>query len=186
MRRTILFALAMPLLAVAATAENAPYAGQETRDIKALSSERIAGLRAGAGLGYALSAELNGWPGPLHVLELANELALSADQAKSVEAIRADMLAEAKSLGEQLIDAEAALDAMFTSAAPDAEAISEATSKVAMIEAQLRASHLKAHIETTPLLTRHQRMIYARARGYGGGGHGGKHGAGHGGKHGAH
>ena len=63
-----------------AHAETAPYAGQDVREIKALSPERAEGLKAGAGLGYALAAELNGWPGPLHVLELADDLDLSSSQ----------------------------------------------------------------------------------------------------------
>ena len=48
-----------------------PYAGQQTRAIKALSPEDLAGLLNGEGRGMAKAAELNGYPGPVHVLELA-------------------------------------------------------------------------------------------------------------------
>ena len=47
-----------------------PYAGQEVRRIKSLSAERVADLLAGRGAGYAKAAELNGVPGPVHVLEV--------------------------------------------------------------------------------------------------------------------
>ena len=49
----------------------APYAGYQQRPIKALSEQQIADLRAGRGMGLALAAELNGYPGPVHVLALA-------------------------------------------------------------------------------------------------------------------
>ena len=158
-----------------ALADTAPYAGQDERAIKALAPERIEGLRVGAGLGYAKAAELNGWPGPLHALELADTLALSVDQRTEITAIRTAMLAKAKPLGESLIAAEAELDALFTQGALDAAMVAEATAQIGAIEAELRAVHLAAHIEMKPLLTRHQQMIYAQRRGYGGdhNGHGG-------------
>lgn len=172
-------ALLLITLASPVSADSQPYAGQDARAIKALSPERTAGLRAGAGLGYAKAAELNGWPGPLHVLELSNALDLSTAQVERIEAIRQDMLAEAKALGEAFIGAEAALETLFAENTPDEEAVLKATARIGVIEAQLRTVHLAAHLDTKPALTRHQRMIYARARGYGqNGGHNGH--AGHG------
>src|SRR3990172_8479974 len=64
-----------------------PYAGLEGREIKALSPEQIQELRNGDGMGLALAAELNHYPGPRHVLELAHELALSPKQQDQVQAI---------------------------------------------------------------------------------------------------
>jgi len=154
--------IALPVLA-----ETAPYAGQDERTIKALAPEHIEGLRTGAGLGYAKAAELNGWPGPLHALELADVLALSADQRREITSIRKAMLAKAKPLGRDLIVAEEALDALFVEGAPDAVTVANATAQVGMIEAELRAVHLTAHIDMKPLLTRHQQMLYAKHRGYG-------------------
>jgi len=155
------------LMAPPALADKAPYAGEDARVIKALSPERIEGLRMGAGLGYAKAAELNGWPGPLHALELADALSLTADQRARIGVIRQAMLAKAKPLGEQLVTAEAELDALFAGAVPTLTLVAEATEKIGRIEAALRAVHLAAHIDVRPLLTEHQRMIYARERGYG-------------------
>ena len=45
-----------------------PYAGMQARPVKALSDQQIADLKAGRGMGLALPAELNGYPGPSHVL----------------------------------------------------------------------------------------------------------------------
>src|SRR5256885_6759518 len=59
---------------------HSPYAGLENRATKALSEQQLVDLRAGRGMGLALAAELNGYPGPLHVLELGEQLMLSAEQ----------------------------------------------------------------------------------------------------------
>ncbi|WP_420003910.1 Spy/CpxP family protein refolding chaperone [Arenibacterium sp. LLYu02] len=143
-----------------------PYAGQDSRAIAALSEEHIAGLQAGAGLGYAKAAELNGWPGPLHVLELADELDLSPEVQAQVEALRQEMLDAVPPLGLALIAAEEELDHLFDRPDLSAAEVEAATTKAAAIEAKLRAAHLVAHLKTAPLLTPHQRMLYASARGY--------------------
>ncbi|MCL4744462.1 MAG: hypothetical protein KJZ83_03505, partial [Burkholderiaceae bacterium] len=62
------------------TVGRSAYVGEETRGIKALAPAEVDGLLGGKGLGFARSAELNGYPGPAHVLELSDELALSAEQ----------------------------------------------------------------------------------------------------------
>lgn len=151
-----------------------PYAGQDSRAIAAFSEEQIEGLRTGAGLGYAKAAELNGWPGPLHVLELADELALSPEVKTQVEALRQEMLEAVQPLGLALIAAEEELDHLFDRPDLTAAEVEAATATAAAIEADLRSAHLVAHLKTTPLLTPHQRMLYAAARGYGTA-HGGDH-----------
>src|ERR1700704_3559207 len=87
-----------------------PYAGMQTRSIKALSDQQIADLEAGRGMGLALAAELNGYPGPSHVLELADKLGLSADQRAGVQRQFDSMKAEAVPLGSRLIEQESDLD----------------------------------------------------------------------------
>src|SRR5258708_12736969 len=81
------FWISAALLSISAAAfaqsshpETSPYAGMQTRPIKALSEQQVADLQAGRGMGLALAAELNGYPGPSHVLELADKLGLSAEQ----------------------------------------------------------------------------------------------------------
>jgi hypothetical protein len=73
------------VLASAAAFAQSPYAGMQTRPVKALSEQQVSDLRAGRGMGLALAAELNGYPGPMHVLELADRLDLSADQRAKVQ-----------------------------------------------------------------------------------------------------
>jgi len=98
------------LLVSSATLAQTPYAGMQTRGIKALSDSQIGDLQAGRGMSLALAAELNGYPGPLHVLELADKLGLSAEQRGKVQQLFDSMKAEAVSLGAKLIEQEAELD----------------------------------------------------------------------------
>ncbi|WP_163270587.1 hypothetical protein [Chelativorans alearense] len=174
----ILSAALLPVSASIASNGEQPYAGLETRQIKALSPERIDGLLKGQGLSYALSAELNGLPGPRHVLDMAGKINLDAGQQAKIEAIFARMNAAARELGEALVEAEADLEGAFASGQPSAEDVAEQTARIADIEGRLRAVHLTAHLETDPLLTRHQKRLYAVERGYADdapqdGGHGG-------------
>src|ERR1051325_5074999 len=76
-----------------------PYAGQQEREIKALSADEITGYLAGAGMGYAKAAELNGYPGPMHVLELADQLKLTPEQKGSVRKLMEAHKAEARGIG---------------------------------------------------------------------------------------
>src|ERR1700716_2245653 len=80
-----------------------PYAGYEQRPIKALSDQQVADLRAGRGMGLALAAELNGYPGPVHVLELAAPLELPPERRARTQALFEAMKAETVPLGERLI-----------------------------------------------------------------------------------
>ena len=148
-----------------------PYAGQETREIPSLSAEDIAALEAGEGWGLAKPAELNGYPGPAHVLELAEDLALTDAQLAEVQAIHDAMKAEARRLGRDYITAEAHVAMLFREGHARPETLEGILGHSGRVLAELRAVHLKAHIATTPLLTAEQRETYDRLRGYGGADH---------------
>jgi hypothetical protein len=115
MKRTLVVGLA--LLVSTTTFAQSPYSGMQTRPIKALSEQQVADLKAGRGMGLALAAELNGYPGPSHVLELADKLDLSADQRTRIQKLFALMKQEALPLGTKLIDQEAELDRQFANRA---------------------------------------------------------------------
>ena len=105
---------AMALSLCTSTAQSQqPYAGLQARSIKALSDQQIADLRAGRGMGLALAAELNGYPGPMHVLEHFNALGLTEAQRAKMQELFAAMKAEAIPIGEQLITQETHLDRQF-------------------------------------------------------------------------
>jgi len=146
--------------------EEAPYTGQHQREIKALSEQQLEDLRAGRGMGFALSAELNGYPGPLHVLELAPRLGLSADQTQRVQILCDAMKSEAIAAGEKLISAERALDRQFAEGRVTPATLAALTAQVGDRQGELRAVHLKYHLMTATLLTEHQRHRYNELRGY--------------------
>lgn len=143
-----------------------PYAGQETREIKALSAQQIADLRAGRGMGFALAAELNGYPGPVHVLEHAEALGLDPGQRERAQALHAAMKAEAVPLGERLIRQEAVLDRLFATGVARADTLEAATGAIAVTEAALRTAHLRYHLAMRDVLTPPQLRRYAELRGY--------------------
>src|SRR5690242_20746534 len=114
-RTTVCLAAAMMLAAAPSLAQvPQPYAGLQNRPLKALSAEQLADLKAGRGMGLALAAELNGYPGPLHVLELADRLQLSPEQTRRVDSLYRAMQSEAIAAGAKLIRAERELDRQFT------------------------------------------------------------------------
>jgi Spy/CpxP family protein refolding chaperone len=149
------------------------YAGLETREIKSLSTDEIQGLKEGRGLGYALSAELNGYPGPRHVLELAEKLKLTADQKTQTEQLFAEMQQETSALGEKLIAAERSIDQGFQHRMLDSAKLDSLTQDAAEIDGKLRAAHLKYHLGMTAVLNPDQVASYVQLRGYAGGGHAG-------------
>jgi hypothetical protein len=143
-----------------------PYAGLQQRPVKALSDQQLADLRAGRGMGLALAGELNGYPGPLHVIELADQLALNTEQRAQVQRLFAEMKAEAISVGETLIEQERQLDREFAEQRISPASLKALTSQIGETQATLRAVHLKYHLTTAELLTTHQRHRYAELRGY--------------------
>lgn len=159
--------LAALLVSTAALAQT-PYAGMQTRGIKALSDNQVGDLQAGRGMSLALAAELNGYPGPLHVLELADKLGLSAEQRGNVQQLFDSMKAEAVSLGAKLIEQEAELDRQFSGRTIAPESLRSMTAAIAAIQGQLRATHLKYHLSTAALLSPQQIQQYAALRGYAG------------------
>lgn len=145
---------------------HSPYAGMQARAIKALSEQQIADLRAGKGMSLALPAELNGYPGPSHTLELAVPLGLTAEQKQKTQQLFAQMQTEAKVLGEELISREYDLDRLFKDKTVNAAVLDEAIAKAARVQGRLRASHLQYHLKMAEVLTPAQIAKYNDLRGY--------------------
>jgi Spy/CpxP family protein refolding chaperone len=172
--------VAFAATAAAASAESLPYAGLKGRGIKALAESEVADLLAGRGAGMALPAELNRYPGPRHVLELATELELSPEQNTETRRLFARIEAEAVPLGEAVVAQEAELERLFASGAADEGSLRSAVAETARLRGELRYTHLKYHLAMRRLLNPTQVAAYDAARGYAASGqHGtGGHGAG--------
>jgi Spy/CpxP family protein refolding chaperone len=158
--------LAAGLSVGAAIAQISPYAGQQTRSIKSLSEREIADLETGQGMALAKAAELNGYPGPAHVLEHADGLALSVEQRAATQALLARHKATARQLGAQLVERERALDQAFATRQIDAAGLSQLTRAIGELQARLREEHLRTHLTQTALLEPGQIQRYSVLRGY--------------------
>ncbi len=145
--------------------QHSPYAHQGS-DIASLSPKELADLEAGAGMGLARAAELNSFPGPRHVLELADSLGLSHEQRAQILAIRAAMGERAIALGREIIEAERALSQRFADGQVDSATVRTATQEIAGLAGELRFVHLAAHLATRSVLGQGQVETYDRLRGY--------------------
>ena len=149
-------------------AGESPYAGAQSRDIKALPEASIEGYLDGAGMGDAKAAELNGYPGPMHVLELAGRLDLSDEQREATRALVEQVKERARALGRELVARERELDRLFAADTVDEAELRSLVESIAAVEGELRRVHLQAHLEQRHLLTARQVEIYNRERGYAG------------------
>ncbi len=146
-----------------------PYAGEENRAIKTLSESDIEALLNGKGWGLAKAAELNGVPGPLHILEMKEEISLSKEQEQQITAIYDRMKKRAIELGKEYVSLEKELNTSFEVRKFDSETLKEFLGKIGDIRSELRFVHLNAHLESLPVLTEAQVQKYNELRGYGAG-----------------
>ena len=166
MRRSLAVLVLLLPAGVALAQSHQPYAGMEQRPVKALSQQQIADLRAGRGMGLALPAELNGYPGPMHVLEHADALGLTPQQQERTRALIDAMRAEAIPVGERLIEQETRLDRLFANREITPANLTAATADIGATQARLREAHLKYHLVMMDVLTPGQVAEYGRLRGY--------------------
>ncbi len=143
-----------------------PYAGAQARAIKSLSADDIAELKRGGGWGFAKAAELNGVPGPAHLLELKDDIPLTSEQVEKIESLFADMQARAAAQGAIFIEREAALDKLFKDRMVTDATLRAALSAVADARETLRYIHLSAHLRTPDILSADQIAAYNALRGY--------------------
>ena len=162
----LLAVLAAPALAQHGHAPASPYAGEQTRAIKSLSEEDIAELRRGGGWGLAKAAELNGVPGPAHLLELKAALPLSEEQIVAIGEMFATMRADAIAEGERLIAREQALEAAFRTRSVNHDGLRRLLASIEQSRSALRYIHLTAHLDASALLTQDQIARYRELRGY--------------------
>ncbi len=158
--------IAGSLAATAAQAQHQPYAGDASREIKALSEEEVKQYLSGAGMGYAKAAELNRFPGPQHVLELADKLGLTPYQRGEVELLMEAHKVEARAIGARLVASERALDALFNSGNFGYAALADAVRAAAAAAGEYRLSHLETHRAARALLSAGQIARYDELRGY--------------------
>lgn len=145
---------------------NAPYAGQQNRAITSLSADDQKALANGEGWGLAKPAELNGAPGPAHLLELADKIGLSTEQVQQLQKLFTDMKAQAIALGNEYMAAEKAIDDYFRSGSFSDRELRAKVDQAERARANLRFLHLSYHHRTLDVVTPEQVKQYNQLRGY--------------------
>lgn len=143
----------------------APYVanGDTTYGLSQREGQR---LLAGRGMGLARPAEMNGYPGPMHVLDLADELALTPEQQQQARTTRERVMTEAPALGRQIVEKELTLDRIFRDGSAEEARVRTLTREIAQLRAELRALHLQAHLVMQRALAVDQVRTYMEARGH--------------------
>ncbi|MGH6609000.1 MAG: Spy/CpxP family protein refolding chaperone [Burkholderiaceae bacterium] len=148
------------------TAHTNPYAGMQHHAIKSLPPAEVESLLAGHGMALARAAELNGYPGPMHVIELSQQMKLTPAQLEASQQLMQQHRERARKLGAELVEAERRLDALFAQQQAETSNVSTATERVGNLQAKLRAEHLNTHLQQKALLTAEQVQRYSELRGY--------------------
>ena len=142
------------------------YIGQENREIKSLSEEDIKELSTGSGWGLAKVAELNGLPGPKHILEMKEKIQLSKEQEQGIMRLFETMHERAVELGHVFIGLEKELNNRFATKTIDEKVLRELLEKLSKTHMELRFVHLSTHLKTPNILSKSQIEKYNRLRGY--------------------
>lgn len=150
-------------------AADQPYAGQEQRALKALSQQEIDDYLNGRGMGTSKAAELNHYPGPRHVLDEAEKLGLTAQQATRTREIHAAMEREAKRIGQEIVRKEMELESLYATRQATADNVQRTVNDLAKLQGDFRFVHLNAHLSMRDVLSPQQIATYDRLRGYDGG-----------------
>jgi hypothetical protein len=151
-------ALRLPRLSGQTKHDNSAHASHQM----CIDAEREA-LARGEGFGMALPADHAGYPGPRHLLDLAAELKLSAEQVRDIHKLFDDMKAKAQQRAGEIQSAQELLEKMFRENRPEAD-LREQSFRVDSITAELRWVHLSAHLAARKLLSPEQVAAYQRLR----------------------
>lgn len=175
MRRQTMTAVAVAGLGVATLGAAAGWAqhghghggagGEEPHHrIQAYQAEADRVITEGLGFGMAFAADRNGYPGPVHVLELRDRLDLTSEQEAKVVALRDAMFAVSRPAAARLLEAETRLERLFAKARADDTAVRATLAEVERARMEARAVHLLTHLQTRAVLTEAQRRAYHELR----------------------
>jgi Spy/CpxP family protein refolding chaperone len=145
---------------------SSPYVSELDSPVRGLTAQAVDDLLNGRGAGYAMTAELNSYPGPRHVLDLRQELELSPEQVQSVETIFQQMNEAAKQVGRTIVEHEQELSDAFASGTITETEIEAQTQELALLYGRYREIHLRPHLQVKQLLLPEQITKYDELRGY--------------------
>ncbi|HMB37963.1 MAG TPA: hypothetical protein VKO85_02715 [Wenzhouxiangellaceae bacterium] len=152
---TIVFTVASTV-APHALAQETADSGQHGNRHQSMQAREFSNLRQGRGMGMGRVAGVNGYPGPRHVLEHAEALELTEGQIERSGELMARVKTRAPELGNQIVDAEKRLEAMFAEGSINAAKMDSLLLEIAELRAHLRSLHLTAHLDQAAVLTEAQ------------------------------
>ena len=143
-----------------------PYRELLNGEIRGIDDKTIEDYLTGKGMGLALPAELNGYPGPRHVLDLTDDLELTPEQNTQIQALFDEMEPQAIALGKEILAMETTLEEDFRMQTIDEAGLEAQLQSISQLQAQLRYVHLRTHLATIKILSPHQVTLYNDLRGY--------------------
>ena len=145
----------------------AAEAAREGTGIPALSEAQAASYLDGEAMWQASVAELNHYPSPRRVLELAEALELAEGQRRATTRLHEETRREAIRLGGELVALEQRLNRIFVWNQATADNIAKTVLDIGTLQTQLRLTHLAASIRQKSLLTEEQVRRYDELQGRG-------------------
>lgn len=150
--------------ALPAAAQQAGQPGHQGRGHGGMQAREFRNLQQGRGMGMGRVAVVNGYPGPMHVLQHAAALELTEGQIERSRELMTRVKSRAPELGNQIVDAEKRLEAMFVEGSIDAAKMDAVLLEIAELRAHLRSLHLTAHLDQAAVLTEAQLLRYKELR----------------------
>ncbi len=123
-------------------------------------------LLTGAGMAMAMVAEMNGYPGPKHALELKEQLGISKEQVTKIVDIANNVENSAKLKGEEIVAAEQVLNKSFENGTLNEKALRAILERIGKLRGELRFIHLQAHLRMKQILSPNQIQRYNEIRGH--------------------
>ena len=125
------------------------------------------GLLNGEGMGLAAYAEMNGYPGPKHVIDLKDQLGLTQDQLRKTETIMKGVQVSAKLAGEEIVKEEEELNKLFEAEKINEKLLRARLDRIAKLRGELRFIHMQAHVKMKTILSTNQVQRYNELRQHG-------------------
>ena len=111
-------------------------------------------------------AERNLFPAPQTAIFMANDLGLDGTQRRRLHELQLTLDSQVATIGRRIQAEEARLDRAFMENVIDSGRIDGLTARIGALQAQLRATRLRAHLATRDLLSPQQLLRYAELRGF--------------------
>jgi Spy/CpxP family protein refolding chaperone len=134
--------------------------------IPSLTYEEYMNYKMGKDPGMAKAADMNNYPGPMHVLNWEKELKLSVNQKSQIQSIYDIMKKKTAEMGDLIFKEEKKLNDLFASGKANEGSIIYYSNKIGLLQGELRNTYLQAHLKTQQMLTIDQVKKYRKLRNY--------------------